>query len=184
VNKEIFKGKKGERCPACKSGKIIESKSIEVGNIFPLGKWYAEKMGVNYSDMEGKQKPVWFASYGVGPTRTMGAWVEVSHDKQGIIWNKAIAPFDAHLIELRTKNSELRTKEIYDKLTKEGIDVLWDDRDISAGTKFTDADLIGIPVRLVVSDKTKNKVEWRERIEGKDELMSLDKAVQRLKEGG
>ena len=128
------------------------------------------------------KKPVWFASYGIGPTRTMGAWVEVSHDKQGIIWNKAISPFDVHLIELKTKKSKLKTEEIYNEFRELNIDVLWDDRDVSAGVKFTDADLIGIPVRIVVSEKTKNKVEWRERGKGKEELMTIDKAVQGLKD--
>jgi len=182
VNKEMFEGKKGGRCPTCKDGIIVESKSIEVGNIFPLGKWYAEKMGVSFSDKDGKQQPVWFASYGIGPTRTMGAWVEVSNDKKGIIWNKAISPFDVHLIELKSKESKLKTEEIYKKMKTEGIDVLLDDRDVSAGVKFADSDLIGIPARIVVSDKTKDKVEWRERSEGKDEIISLDKTIERLKD--
>jgi prolyl-tRNA synthetase len=182
VNKEIFEGKKGERCPTCKSGTITESKSIEVGNIFPLGKWYAEKMGVSYSDQDGKKKPVWFASYGIGPTRTMGAWVEVSHDKKGIIWNKAISPYDVHLIELKSKKSRLQTEQIYKKLKMEGVEVLLDDRDVSAGVKFADADLIGIPVRILVSDKTKDKIEWRERSKDKDEIISIDRAIERLKD--
>jgi prolyl-tRNA synthetase len=181
-NKEMFEGKKGQRCPVCKNGVINESKSIEVGNIFPLGKWYAEKMGVSFSDKDGKKLPVWFASYGIGPTRTMGAWVEVSHDKKGIIWNRSISPFDVHLVELKSKSSKLKTEQVYKKLTSEGIEALLDDRDVSAGVKFADADLIGIPTRMVVSEKTKDKVEWRDRSESKEEVISLEKAIQRLKD--
>src|SRR3990167_2816024 len=150
-NKEIFKGQEGEICPSCKKGKVVKSSAIEVGNIFPLGTWYAERMRVYYADDKGMKKPVWFASYGIGPTRTMGAWVEVSHDDKGIIWNKAMAPFDVHLIELPGAKN---TKKIYEDLKTEGVDVLWDDRKSGAGEKFADADLIGIPVIIFISDKT------------------------------
>ncbi|MGB9598273.1 MAG: proline--tRNA ligase, partial [Minisyncoccales bacterium] len=143
-NKEIFRGKKGDSCPRCKKGKIEETKSIEVGNIFPLGTWYAEKMNVYFTDRDGLKKPVWFGSYGIGSTRLMGAWVEVSHDSKGIIWNKKLSPFDVHLLELAGVK---KTVQIYEKLQRAGIEVLWDDRDLSPGEKFADADLIGIPVR-------------------------------------
>lgn len=182
-NKEIFSGKAGEVCPKCKKGKIIEAKSIEVGNIFPLGTWFAERMRVYYTDAEGKKKPVWFGSYGIGITRCLGAWVEVSHDERGIIWNKTLSPFDAHLIELPATSYQLQATKVYDKLTKLGIDVLWDDRDISAGEKFSNADLIGIPARLVVSDKTGNRIEWKERDKVETELLDLDVAIKRLKPG-
>ncbi|KKR39657.1 MAG: Prolyl-tRNA synthetase [Candidatus Woesebacteria bacterium GW2011_GWB1_40_101] len=174
-NKEIFDGKVGGVCPKCKKGKIVEEKSIEVGNIFPLGTMYAERMHVYYTDADGKKKPVWFGSYGIGPTRTMGAWVEVSHDERGIIWNEAIAPFPVHLIELPGSNA----KEVYGKLTEANIEVLWDDRAVSAGEKFADADLIGIPVRLVVSKETGDKIEWKERNSNKTELLTLDEILKK-----
>ncbi|OGM77096.1 hypothetical protein A2210_01285 [Candidatus Woesebacteria bacterium RIFOXYA1_FULL_40_18] len=174
-NKEIFDGKVGCVCPKCKKGKIVEEKSIEVGNIFPLGTMYAERMHVYYTDADGKKKPVWFGSYGIGPTRTMGAWVEVSHDERGIIWNEAIAPFPVHLIELPGSNA----KEVYGKLTEANIEVLWDDRAVSAGEKFADADLIGIPVRLVVSKETGDKIEWKERNSNKTELLTLDEILKK-----
>ena len=155
-NQEIFKGKEGDKCSSCKKGTVKKAKAIEVGNIFPFGTYYSERMKVYYADKTGAKKPVWFGSYGIGSTRVMGAWVEVSHDEKGIIWNKAIAPFDVHLIELPATNYQLPATKVYDELTKRGIDVLWDDRDVSAGQKFSDADLIGIPVRLVVSDKTRS----------------------------
>jgi len=175
-NKELFKGKAQDKCPNCKTGKIIEAKAIEVGNIFPLGTWYAERMRVYYTDKAGMKKPVWFGSYGIGPTRVLGALVEVSHDDKGIIWNSAVAPFQVHLIEL----SGGTAKSVYDKLIKVGKEVLWDDRKVPAGEKFADADLIGIPIRLVVSGKTGNKIEWKKRTSNETELLEFDEIVKRL----
>jgi len=195
VNKEIFEGKVGDKCPKCKKGlpaarlpagqgrqgrmKIAE-KTVEVGNIFPLGTWYAERMRVYYTDREGKKRLVWFGSYGIGPTRVMGTLVEVSHDEKGIIWYPQVAPFAAHLVELKTENLKLRTEEIYYKLQKAGIDVLWDDREVSAGEKFADSDLIGIPVRLIVSGKSGEKIEWKERASEKVELLTINQVVAKL----
>ena len=176
-NKEIFAGTKGERCPSCKKGKITKSKAIEVGNIFPLGTWYAERMRVYYQDAKGMKKPVWFASYGIGPTRTMGAWVEVSHDGKGIIWNKIMSPFDVHLIELPGAKG---VKALYEKLKEAGVDVLWDDRDIPAGEKFADADLIGIAVRLVVSEKTGGNIEFKRRADDTSELLTFEEVIKKL----
>lgn len=178
VNKEIFEGKEGEKCPDCKEGKIEKlEKTVEVGNIFPLGTWYSERMHVYYTDEKGLKKPVWFASYGIGPTRIMGTWVEVSHDEKGIIWNKEISPFDVHLVELPGG----RGKEIYEAFIEKGIDVLWDDREVSAGEKFSDSDLIGIPVRLVVSERNGDKIEWKERNSEKSEILDIDEVIKRLK---
>jgi len=174
-NKEIFKGKKGEVCPRCKKGKILEAKSIEVGNIFPFGTWYSERMKIYFTDKDGGKKPVYFGSYGIGTTRLIGTWVEVSHDERGIIWNKEISPFDVHLIGLNKKGEDL-----YKKLKEKTVDVLFDDRDVSAGEKFKDADLIGIPVRLVVSVKTKNLIEYKERTSEKIKLLPLDKILEKL----
>jgi len=177
VNKEIFEGKVGDRCPKCKKGRIEKlEKTVEVGNIFPLGTWYAERMKVFFADAKGLKKPVWFASYGIGPTRVMGTLVEVNNDEHGIIWPKAVAPFDVHLLELKGKSAE----KIYDQLIEVGIDILWDERDVPAGEKFADADLIGIPVRLVVSERNGNKIEWKERSSDKTELLSLDEVVKKL----
>lgn len=159
-----------------------KAKAIEVGNIFPLGTWYAEKMGMSFTDSDGKRKPVWFGSYGIGPTRVMGTWVEVSHDDKGIIWNKNISPFDVHLIGLNGKG-----RDVYEKLLAKQIDVLFDDRDLGAGEKFSDADLIGIPVRLVVSDKTGDlsaqagKIEYKERNSEHAELLNFDEVIKKLK---
>jgi prolyl-tRNA synthetase len=174
-NKEIFKVKKGDICPKCKKGKILEAKSIEVGNIFPFGTWYSERMKVYFTDKDGGKKPVYFGSYGIGTTRLIGTWVEVSHDNKGIIWNKEISPFNVHLIGLDNKG-----ENIYKKLEEKKIDVLFDDRKVSAGEKFSDADLIGIPVRLVTSSKTKDLVEYKERKSEKIEILPLEEILKRL----
>ena len=169
INEEVLEGNKED---------YKSAKSIEVGNIFPLGTWYAERMRMYFTDEKGLKKPVWFGSYGIGPTRVMGTWVEVSHDERGIIWSKEIAPFDVHLVELPGAKD---TEKIYKKLQGEGLDVLWDDREVSAGEKFGDSDLIGIPVRLVVSAKTGDKVEYKERTSEKTELLSLEEALKKIK---
>jgi len=176
-NKEIFEGKVEENCPSCKKGKVVETKSIEVGNIFPLGTMYAERMRVYYADPKGMKKPVWFASYGIGPTRVLGTLVEVNHDDKGIIWPINVSPFAVHLIELPGGDA----KNIYAKLIDAEIETLWDDREVGAGEKFADADLIGIPVRLVVSQKTGDKIEWKDRTSDKTELLSVDEVITKLK---
>lgn len=178
-NEEIFKGKEGDSCPECKDCKIKMGHSIEVGNIFPLGTKYSKSQKVFYADKEGKQQEIWFASYGIGPTRVLGALTEVFHDDKGIIWPKSVAPFAVHLISLN-KNEEAQI--IYDQLEKTGSEVLYDDREnVTAGQKFADADLIGIPVRLVISPKTGDKIEWKERASEKVEVLSLEEVVKKLK---
>jgi prolyl-tRNA synthetase len=178
VNKEIYQEKEGGKCLKCKEGKIEKlDKTVEVGNIFPLGTWYAERMHVYYADEKGLKKPVWFASYGIGPTRVMGTLVEVSHDDKGIIWYPQIAPFDVHLVELPGGKG----KEIYNQLIEKGIDVLWDDREVSAGEKFSESDLIGIPVRLVTSERSGDKIEWKLRTSEKSELLNFEEVLNRLK---
>ncbi|OGM11018.1 hypothetical protein A2Z22_04100 [Candidatus Woesebacteria bacterium RBG_16_34_12] len=179
-NKEIFSGKEGNLCPKCEKGHVTQVKSIEVGNIFPFGTYYSEKMQVSFTDKNGKKQYPYFGSYGIGSTRVMGAWVETSHDDKGIIWSKAISPFEVHLVELNAESSKLKAEKVYDSLTKEGVEVLWDDREVMAGEKFADADLIGIPVRLVVSDKAGDKIEWKNRDSNKTELLSLDQVIIRL----
>jgi len=177
-NAELFKGNEDETCPKCKSGKVQKSNAIEVGNIFPLGTYYAEKMNFYYTDENGEKKIVWFGSYGIGSTRVMGALVETSHDDKGIIWKPQVSPFDVHLISLRSDNAE----DQYNKLKDAGIDVLWDDREIGAGEKFADADLIGIPVRLVLSEKTGDKFEYKRRDSEETELLTFEEVVSKLKE--
>ncbi len=167
VNEEVMEGNKEE---------FKSAKSIEVGNIFPLGTFYSERMRAYFIDSDGGKKPIWFGSYGIGPTRVMGTWVEASHDDKGIIWSKEISPFDVHLVELPGGNGE----DVYKKLKENGIDVLWDDREVGAGQKFADSDLIGIPMRLVVSGRNGDKIEYKERTSDESELLSFEEVLKKI----
>src|SRR3989344_1009576 len=181
-NKEIAKFKADDKCPKCKSGKMAEGKSIEVGNIFQLKTKYSSPFDLFYTDQNGKQKPVIMGCYGIGPSRVMGSVVEVHHDQQGIIWPKIIAPYQIHLLMLGSEN-ELgkKAKTVYNKLLAQGLEILFDDRlDISAGQKFADSDLIGIPYRLVISNKTKDKVEVKRRNEKEVKLMEIKELFKKL----
>ncbi len=173
-NKEVFSGNEAE---------FEVKRAIEVGNIFPFGdKKYAEKMKVGFTDRDGQKKLVFFASYGIGVTRLLGTAVEVFHDDKGIVWPKVIAPFQAHLVGLGAGERESgRAGEVYERLTKLGIEVLWDETERGAGEKFADADLLGIPVRLVVSEKTGDKIEWKGRNRRETELVEIEEAIARLK---
>ncbi|MBI2337858.1 hypothetical protein HYU95_01630 [Candidatus Daviesbacteria bacterium] len=185
ANAEVSSVKEGKQCDLG-HGPLKRARAIEVGNIFPLGTYYSEKMKALFTDHSGQKKPAWFASYGIGLTRAVGAIVEVHHDDEGIVWPESVAPYSVHLIEIRNPKFEIRNSadEVYARLQKEGIEVLYDDReDISAGEKFADADLIGIPVRLVVSEKTQDKIEWKRRSEQKSELLTLSEVSGRFKTG-
>ena len=180
-NTEIATVKEGKQCDLG-HGPLVRAKTIEVGNIFSLKDKYSSAFGLVYTDSDGKQKPVLMGCYGIGISRLMGAIVEVMHDERGIIWPANVSPFKAHLVQL---GQETRAKELLETLEKSGFtkdDVLWDDRaDVSAGEKFADCDLIGIPVRLVVSDKIeKGKVEWKERGKEKTEVLGFSEAIKRL----
>jgi prolyl-tRNA synthetase len=151
---------------------LTEEKAIEVGNIFPLGTKYSQALGLNFKDEEGTIKPVIMGSYGIGPGRLMGTIVEIHNNENGIIWPKSVAPFDVHLI-LIEKDGKVKDKaeKIYEDFGKNGIDVLYDDREgKTVGEKLADCDLIGIPLRVVISERTieKDCVEVKER--GSDEV--------------
>jgi prolyl-tRNA synthetase len=184
-NKEIFKGKANDQCPGCAKGILGEFRAIEVGNIFPFDTYYSEKMGVYFTDKAGVKKPVWFGSYGIGITRLLGAVVEVFHDDKGIIWPATVAPFQVHLLQIENSEKVKKAAEkLYGELGKAGVEVLYDDReDKSAGEKFADADLIGIPYRIVISEKTlmKNCVEVKERSEKELEFVKINHLSQFLK---
>jgi prolyl-tRNA synthetase len=176
-NKEIHTAGP-EKCVKC-GGKLFEKKSIEVGNIFKLGTRFSEALNLVFTDKDGNRKPVIMASYGIGPGRLMGTIVEVSHDDRGMIWPDSVAPFHVHLIVLDGKTKE--ADKLYADLQKKGIEVLYDDRDDkSAGEKFADADLIGCPLRMVISNKTldKKSVEIKKRTEKEFKLITLLKAVE------
>jgi len=176
-NKEISKLKNGGKCPKCK-GKIIMENAIEVGNLFPLGTKYSKAFNLQFINSRGKKEYVVMGSYGIGLGRTMGAVVEIHHDNKGIIWPKTIAPFKIHLIEISKRDQPLIKKlveKIYKNLVDKGIEVLYDDRDKTAGEKFADADLIGIPWRAVISQKTleKDSLELKKRNQKIIKLMKI-----------
>jgi prolyl-tRNA synthetase len=178
---DIQKYKVGEDCPKCKKDKLKSALASEVGNVFDLGQKYTHAFGLTVRNEKGENVYPIMGCYGIGITRTMGVIVEKFHDERGIIWPKSIAPFDVHLVELKSQTSKVKGEEIYNKLMDAKVDTLWDDRDVPAGEKFADADLIGIPVRLVVSERNGDKIEWKERASEKSELLSLDEVISRLK---
>ena len=158
-------------------------KTAEVGNIFTFGTKKCEEMGLFFNDKEGNKKPVYLGSYGVGITRLMGVIPEIFADDKGLVWPNEVAPFAVHLVRLGdNKETVSFADKLYADLQKKNIEVLYDDRDLRAGEKFADSDLIGIPVRFVVSDKTvsENKVEVKKRTEDKSELMSVVDALKIL----
>ena len=139
-------------------------------------------MGGYFRDKDGVKKLMHFASYGIGTTRVMGAVVEVYHDDKGIIWPESVAPYQVHLVTLENQEpgSRKQGEKVYTLLSGAGIEVLYDETQRSAGEKFADADLIGIPVRLVVSDKTRDRVEWKNRDEEGTEILEVDEVIRRL----
>lgn len=178
VNSEITKLKIGEACPKCTSA-LKMAKASEVGNVFDLGQKYAKDFEVEYVGRDGKKAFPIMGCYGWGTTRIMGVLVEKLHDDKGILWPASVAPFQVQLISLNGVEAE--AKALYEKLTKANIEVLWDERDISPGAKFAAADLIGCPVRLVISIKTAGQVEWKLRAGTDTEIISMDTALERLK---
>ena len=180
VNNEII-ADIGNACPKCGDSKIAlkGEKTIEVANIFPLTTRFSDPFGLVYKNADGEQKPVIMGCYGMGITRLMGVIAELHNDESGIIWPSAVAPFAVHIIEITSKNENIKSscKVMYEKLTGLGVEVLYDDRDDkTAGEKFADSDLIGIPWRIVVSDKTmkEKKIEVKKRGEKDISLMEFD----------
>lgn len=133
--------------------KLKPVKSAEVGNIFKFGTSKSEQMGIYYTDANGEQKPIYLASYGIGVSRVMGVIVEKLSDEKGIVWPAQVAPFQVYLVRIGDEKSVERANELYDELTNRGITVLYDDRDERPGAKFADSELMGIPVRVTVSDR-------------------------------
>ena len=184
INKEIIDDRDALAgiIPNYKPGdeKNLEAvKAIEVGNIFKLGTRFSESCHAVFAAADGSKKPMIMGCYGLGPSRVMGTIAECLSDKDGLIWPKEIAPFDVHLISLAVEEADrVKAEEIYETLKNAGLDVLFDDRvDMRAGGKLADADLLGIPHRLVVSKKTieNQKVEWKPR--GADEAVQIDLTV-------
>ncbi|MFH0806763.1 MAG: aminoacyl--tRNA ligase-related protein [Candidatus Brennerbacteria bacterium] len=185
-NTEIADEKKKDACPKCKEGVLEAVSAIEVGNIFKLGTRFSEPVGLVFKDEKGGTNPVIMASYGIGVERLIGTIAEIHHDDKGLMWPEEVAPFAAHLLMVGADTDELHAfaDNIYNDLAKKGIEVLYDDRTgVSAGEKFADADLIGIPWRVVASERTQasGKVEVKKRSESDAALMKLSEFVALLK---
>lgn len=181
---DIVDAQEGSLCGKCKKGKLSLKRGFEWGHCFKIDHFYTKPQEGYYTDPKGEQKLLWMGSYGIGIERSMACIVEENHDNKGIIWPKSVAPYQAQLIVISNQQLVISKKadEIYEKLKKAGIEVLYDDRDeITAGEKFADADLIGIPVRLVISERTKGKIEWKERSSKEICLFSVEEVISRLK---
>ncbi len=174
-----------DQCQTEDGKKLIEGRGIEVGNIFQLGTHYTSRMkGALFTDQDGKEKPYYMGCYGIGIGRTMATVVEIMNDEKGIIWPKAVAPYQVHLVSLKPEGQvKDACDKLYQELQEAGIEVLYDDRDMQAGAKFADADLIGIPIRLVVSSRTLESggVEWKERDKSETKAESLTGVVEQIK---
>lgn len=191
VNVEVAEQKEGETCSRCNSGTLKRATASEVGNIFDLGQKYTKDFNLTYQDEKGeKQHPI-MGCFGIGVTRLMGVIVEKFGDDKGLVWPESVAPFRVHLIELPSSTalgtgseSEVTKEaaELYRELTEAGVEVLWDDRDARAGEKFADSDLIGIPLRVVVSEKTlaAGKFECVERASGHTSHKSISELIGHL----
>jgi len=177
VNEEIVKNNQPE-CPECQNKKLKKEKAIEAGNIFKLKDRFSQPFGFKYLNQSGQEQPVMMGCYGLGPSRLLGTVAEIFNDENGIIWPESIAPFQIHLIKIGdSEEVNKQTEEIYQSCLNKNLEVLFDDRNESAGVKFKDADLIGIPLRMVVSEKTlsKNCVEVKKRKSGEVEMVEADK---------
>ncbi|PIZ95694.1 MAG: prolyl-tRNA synthetase [Candidatus Magasanikbacteria bacterium CG_4_10_14_0_2_um_filter_33_14] len=180
VNKEVYTDEVLSELGLDKE-KLVEKKAIEVGNIFTLGTKFSEPFDLSYTDEDGKNKHVFMGSYGIGLGRLMGSIVEILSDDKGIVWPETVAPFQIHLVSLCTEESDVKkADEIYESLQKQNKEVLYDDRQgVRAGEKFADSDLIGIPLRVIISPKTlvSDSVEVKKRNEKEAKIISISELL-------
>lgn len=181
---DVAEVKGGEPCPKC-GNPLTEKRGIEVGHIFKLGTKYSKAMNATFVDENGEEKPIVMGCYGIGVTRVMAAAVEQNYDENGIVWTPEIAPFEVIVIPVNVKNDEIRetAEKIYEELKNKGLDVLIDDRNARPGFKFKDADLIGIPVQVIVGKKvSEGKVEIKVRKTGEKVEVPIEEAASRTLE--
>lgn len=176
---DIAQAEDGFFCPKCKKWQLKMTKAVEFGNIFNIGFTYSKPMDGNYIEKDGSSKPLYMGSYGIGIGRAISTIIETHHDDKGIIWPESVAPYQIHLIglDLFDENIKKQAEDLYQKLLDKNIEVLFDDRDdVSAGAKFADADLIGIPTRLVISKRSLENggVESKKRTEAKSEIIAIN----------
>jgi prolyl-tRNA synthetase len=169
---DIRQAKDGDACPVC-GGTLRVETAVEVGHIFKLGTFHSKAFGATFLDEDGREKPLVMGSYGIGLARTMAAIVEQSHDENGIVWPRTVAPYDAHLVVL--PGAEEIAEQAAEVLSAAGLDVLLDDRDQRAGEKFADADLIGCPLRITAGKKSleDGKVDVRNRVSGDEKRLNV-----------
>ncbi|MFH0755393.1 MAG: aminoacyl--tRNA ligase-related protein [bacterium] len=174
VNKEIYNDEVLKSLNLEKN-KLIELKSIEVGNIFSLGTKFSEPFDLKYKNEKGEEKFVIMGSYGIGLGRLMGTIVEIFADDKGLIWPISIAPFKIHIVEISSENKKVKksAEKLYNLFIKNNIEVLYDDREIRAGEKFNDSDLIGIPIRIIVSEKGLEKGEFEIKLRKDGKILNL-----------
>lgn len=175
---DITAAQEGDGCIRCGSP-IRSARGVEVGNIFKLGTRYSDAMGCTYLDKDGVEKPVIMGSYGIGSGRLMACIVEEHHDENGIIWPITVAPYQVHLVSLGTQTNpqiQAAADRLYDELIEAGFEVLYDDREESPGVKFMDADLIGNPIRITISERTlrNDSVELKRRDQSEKRLVRLE----------
>jgi prolyl-tRNA synthetase len=178
---DLRRAQGGDRCVRCREGKLLETRGIEVGHIFKLGTKYSEAMGATFAAPDGSERPFVMGCYGIGVSRIAAAAVEQHHDESGIAWPAPIAPFHVWLVCVNAKDETQRTvaEDLYAKLRSAGVEVAFDDRPLSPGVKFKDADLVGLPFRLVVGrDVKEGKVEWKGRRESAPSLLPLEEVVE------
>lgn len=187
-NSEITTLKDGEACPQC-GATLATVKGVEAGNIFDLGKKFSEAFKVEFMDESGERQTALMGCYGIGVTRLVGTIVEALHDEKGILWPKSVAPMSVHIVTINSKDAQMQervsqaSQDLYDALQKEGIEVLWDEREVSPGAKLADADLIGIPLRLIISEKSlkEESVEWKLRNSSEAKLVKLEDTLEDVK---
>ncbi len=184
VNIEISTQKEGDACTRCVGGTLARATASEVGNIFDLGTKYTTDFNFTCKNREGQEVHPIMGCFGIGITRLMGVIVETFADAKGLVWPEAVAPFRVHLVELTSDSADVHSEaaEVYRELSEAGISVLWDDRDARAGEKFADSDLLGIPLRVVVSEKTLSagKFECVHRASGRVEHKSISELLGHL----
>ena len=181
---DIALARSGDNCAECRN-KLTYARSIEIGHVFKLGTFISERFGASFLDTDGKSCPIVMGSYGIGLGRLLAAIVEQSHDSKGIIWPLSVAPYHVYLCPLSLEKSAVlpTAEKIYHELQKEGIEVLFDDREESPGVKFNDADLLGIPLRLTLSPRTlqSQSIEAKWRTEKETQLLPLEDLAEQVK---
>ena len=180
---DIALAQEGFQCPRC-TGKLKTSRGIEIGHVFKLGTRYSESMEAKFPDPDGNLQPIVMGCYGIGVGRILAGAIEQHSDENGIIFPKTIAPYELILVSLNTDNSQVmdHSEKMYLAMKKEGIDVLWDDRAESAGIKFNDADLLGMPLRIVMSKRNieNGLVEIKKRHEKEGYTIPIEKCIEEV----